>query len=393
MLARAAYTANFLFAASIGVVFVFLADLQDRYGLTNWEFGVLASIGFVAALLTQLAFSPLIDRGFVRAPAWASVALGSIGIVGFAFADGFLTLTVSRAMVGVGLGLFAATARKAILGLDMVGGGKKVGTLLSTGVGGFILGPVIGTALGRIAFGAPFIVLGIALAVVGAWAARLISEAPIAASPVEYGDIGALLRRPRVQAAITGQIVIWIAIGVFDSIFDRYLTDLGIGDFAIATVILIIGAPMLVLPRIAGDMAEQHGAARTVLPGLLLLVPALFFYGFVGGAVAVALLGMAHGSGEAFAAISGQMLVLEETGTERASVGSAILDTAGMITATIAAFLAPPIYGQWGATALFVGAGLLALALTAVTAQRLRAIKREPVDTITAPVAPATTFR
>lgn len=381
MLERVAYTTNFLFAASIGMVFVFLADLQDRYGLSNWEFGVLASIGFVAALVTQLGFSPYVDRGVIKPAVWTALVLGPLGVIGFAFADSFLTLTISRAMVGVGMGLFLATARKAILGLDLDGGGKKVGTLLSTSVGGFILGPVIGTALGQISFGTPFLVLGAALVIVGSWAARLISVAPVAATPVDYRDIGLLLTRPKVQAAICTQIAIFVGIGVFDAIFDRFLTDRGVGDFAIAAVILAIGSPMLILPRIAGEIAEKYGGARTVLPGLAVLVPAVLLYGFTGGAVTVALLGMLHGSGEAFAAISGQMLVLEETGTERASVGSAILETAGLSTATVAAFIAPLVYGEWGGTVLFLSTGLIALGLALGTAQRVQAAQREPADT------------
>lgn len=359
-------------AASIGVVFVFLADLQDRYGLSSWQFGVLASAGFIASLITQLGFSPVVDRGHIRPLVWIAVVCGVVGSLGFAFAESFLTLTITRAIAGIGMGLFAATARKALLGLDLQGGGKKVGTLLSTGVGGFILGPLIGAVLGEISFGAPFIFVGVALAIVGLPSARLIAQAEVAATPVEYGDLGMLIRRHRVQAAMMVQVIIFASIGVFDALFDRYLTDLGASTWQVSAVLLVMGGPMLFLPRFAGGLAERLGAARTVLPGLALVVPAMALYGTVGGALTMALVGLAHGIGESFAAISAQMLVLEETGTERAAIGDAILQTLGMVCATISAFLAPIVYETYGDNVLFSATGLLCLVMALGVLYRVR---------------------
>lgn len=378
MLARAAYATNFLMACSIGVVFVFLADLQDRYGLSNWQFGVLASAGFVAALVTQLGFSPLVDRGVIKPLVWLAVVCGSVGTASFAFAESFLTLTLARAMAGVGMGVFAATARKAILGLDMEGGGKKVGTLLSTGVGGFILGPVIGAIFGEISFGAPFLIIAVSTLFVGVFSARLIGSAPVAATRVDYRDIGRLLSSRRVQAGLMVQVIIFTAIGVFDAILDRYMTDLGASTAQVSMVLLVIGAPMLILPRIAGDLAERIGAARTVLPGIVLIVPAMFLYGTAGGALVMAAIGLFHGVGESFGAISGQMLVLEETGTERAAIGDAIMQTIGLVCATVSAFVAPLIYGRWNEDVLFTGSALVCLVMTLGVAERIRGLK--PVE-------------
>lgn len=380
MLARAAYATNFLLAASIGVVFVFLADLQDRYGLSNLQFGALASVGFVAALVTQLGFSPLVDRGVIRPLLWFAVLIGSAGTLAFAFVESFGALMLARAAAGVGMGVYSATARKALLGLDLEGGGKKVGTLLSTGVGGFIIGPVIGSVFGRISFGAPFIVISVVTLLVGVPAARLLGTAEVAATQVEYRDLPRLLRLRRVQAALMVQVVIFTGIGVFDAILDRYMTDLGATTGQVSIVLLVMGAPMLFLPRFAGELAERIGAARTVLPGLALVVPAILLYGTVGGALMMAVFGIAHGAGESFAAISGQMLVLEATGTERAAIGDALMQTVGLICATVAAFVAPVIYGKWNEDVLFGGAALLCLLMTLGVAERIRGLAPLPAS-------------
>ena len=87
MSVRWLYALNFLMATSIGLVFVFLADVQDRYGLADWQLGFVASMGFVAALVTQLLLAPALDRGHVRNLAWLAVVVGAAGTAGFAVAD------------------------------------------------------------------------------------------------------------------------------------------------------------------------------------------------------------------------------------------------------------------------------------------------------------------
>jgi len=81
------YTTQFLVTASMGVIFAYLADLQDRYGLSHLELGMVAAAGFVAGLLAQLLLSPLVDRGHHRLVAWISVTAAVFGAFGFVFAE------------------------------------------------------------------------------------------------------------------------------------------------------------------------------------------------------------------------------------------------------------------------------------------------------------------
>ncbi|MGI9595103.1 MAG: MFS transporter, partial [Acidimicrobiales bacterium] len=349
------YVTNFLLTSALGVVFVFLEDVQVDNGLADWEIGIVAGAGFGAALVAQLVFSPLADRGNTGPLAVVAMAAGILGPIGFAFGTNMAVLAVSRGLTGIGLGLFSLLARKALLGLDATGGGAKLGVLLSTAVAGFILGPVIGAVFEPLGFPAPFLAVSIALLFVGVPATLTILQAEIAASPVDYSDLGRLLRRPKVQAAMLVQVIVFGVIGVFDAIVDRFLTDLGASTGTIAITILFVGAPMLVLPRIAGNLAERRGGSSVMLPALLVLLPAVVGYGLAGSVVIVTVFGFMHGTGESFASISSQVLVLEVTGAERAAVGSALLDAAGLTAATVTAALAPTVYGAQGARTVFLG--------------------------------------
>lgn len=365
------YTTQFFLTCALGVVFVFLEDVQTKFGLADWEIGLIAGTGFGASFLAQIILSPLADRGLIVPLALVAIGSGVIGPIGFAFGTSVWVLAISRGLTGIGLGLFSLLARKALIGFDSTGGGAKLGILLSVAVAGFIAGPLIGAALEPVGFEAPFILVSVVLLVIGVPATIAILRSDIAAAPVNYSDLARLLARPKVQAAMMVQVIVFGFIGVFDATIDRFLTDLGASTNMVAVVIIFVGAPLLIFPRFAGNLAEAKGGATIMLPALIILVPAMLGYAFAGGIVAAIIFGVMHGSGESFSSISSQVLVLEVTGAERAAVGSALLDAAGLSTAAVAAFIAPLGYGAVGQT-MFVYTAVIGAVLGAIATLRVR---------------------
>ena len=384
MLSRVCYLFNFLTAVSVGLVFVFLADVQDRYGLADWELGFIASSGFVAALVTQLVMSPFADRGLIKPLVIFSVVTATAGTFLFAIGTSSWVLASSRGLVGVGGGLFTVLARKALLGMDTVNGGSKVGKLMSTGVGGFIAGPAIGALLGTISFEAPFVVIGIATIVVGIPAIKLVGSAPIATSQAQHGDIGRLIRRPRIQIALLVTFVVFGFVGIFDAVVYRYLTDLGASDAGTALVLIAIGAPLLVLPSKAGALAERIGGVRVAVPAVVVAIPSMFAFGMANSVLLLACFGVVKGVIESFEAMGSQMLILEVTGAERAAVGGAAIDAVGLTTGASSASLAPVIYGEFGPRWLLGGWSGCAVVALVLIAWRATAISEPPA---TVPVA------
>ncbi|WP_420443868.1 MFS transporter [Candidatus Poriferisodalis sp.] len=372
------YATQFFVSASLGVVFAYLADLQDRYDLTNLELGMIASVGFVAGLASQLLLSPLVDRGHHRLVVWVSVVSAVAGAFGFVFAESTWSLVTSRALAGVSFGLFGLVARKALIGLDISGSGSKVGGLLSFGVAGFISGPFIGAALSGISFEAPFLLTGTLMALVGPFAAILISKSPIAATAVDYSDLLNLLRRPRVQAAILVHVGIWGLVGMFDATVDRYLTDVGLSSTEFAIGLLVLGIPLMVLPPHAGALAERLGGGRVAVPALVLFAPAVVLYGWVGGLWTFIAIGVAEAITESYSEMGAQVLILEATGVEQAAMGTGVLEAIGLMMAAIAALLGPSLYGQFGSRWLFGVWGVVCLVLSGIVMLRLKAVKIPP---------------
>ncbi len=371
-----AYFTQFAVAAGLGVVFGYLADLQERYDLSDMSLGIIAASGFAAALFTQLAISPFVDRGFAGAIAAIAIASSAFGCFGFVFAEQTWTLAASRGLSGVGFGLYSIVARKALIGVDVTGGARKVGFLVSFGVAGFISGPAIASSLGTITFEMPFIVLGVVLVASGSLIATLIGRTPIATTHVDHSQIGELLRRPRVQAAIGGNVALWGFIGLFDSTVDRYLTDLGLSDLEIAVGLIAVGIPLVTLSPSAGALGERIGARKVFAPAYIALVPAIWIYGFVNGLAVFIVIGIIEAVIESYAAMSAQVLVLEATGAERVATGAAVLESVGFSAALVTALIGPVGYGALGQHKLFLFWAIGTAVPVAFALQRLRKVKQ-----------------
>jgi MFS family permease len=371
--AVALYAAMFLLATSAGVVFVLLSDFQDAYGLPTWGLGLIAAMGFLGALAVQLLLAPLADRGRARIVAVVALGAGTAGTLWLAVATELWQLAAARGLVGVGLGLFGVAARKAVIGEGGEGSGAKLGALLSASVAGFIAGPPIGAVLSGFGLAAPFVVLGVALALVAVPAQAAIGRARVATAVVRHRDLLALLRRPGIQAAVAAHMMLFGFIGVFDAVIDRYLTDLGAGNYLVAIGLLCMGLPLVVLPSRAGRWAESNGGAASLRAAIVVAVPAYAADGLWAVPAAVIVVGVIGATAEAVGFPSSQLVAVEETGASEAAIGQALLDTSGMISAGLSALVAPAIYGQLGARSLFIGYAVVAAGLGLITFQRLNA--------------------
>lgn len=345
----------FFMTAGNGMVSLFLADLQDRFGLTSGAVGVVAAMGFLAAVVGQVGLAPIVDRGHSGPVAAVAVVVGVAGSLSFGFGTAGWHFVVGRALAGVGLGLFGVAAHKALVGADGTGGGARLGMLLSAAVAGFISGPAIGAATGGVSFAAPFLVLAIGLVGAGVPAVRFVGRTPVAAAPVRVRELFRVARLPGVQAAVVGQMVVYGLIGLFNGTVDRYLTDLGVGTTAIALSLVIIGVPLLVLPRWTGTLAERRGGGAVIVPALVVAVPVTAMYGVITGAVTFVAVGVVHAAVESFVNMGAQLLVLETVGPSRAAVGSSVLALVSMSTAAVTAGLGPVVYARFGEAVLFGG--------------------------------------
>ena len=360
---RLVYLTYMLMIGSTGVTFVFLEDFESEFGLPAWGIGLIASLGFFTAVISSVAISPLGDRGYIKSLGFLGFAATIVGNLLFAFSSDLLTLSLSRALTGIGVGLFSIVGRKALIGEVTDDSGEKIGLFLSAAVAGFIAGPIFGSLLSE--FGGiptPYFVIAGLLALVAIPTMNWLSAAPIAVSQgAATGSMLSLLTVPGARAAVAAQVAVFFNIGVFDSTVDEYLTDLGVSNTGVGIIIGVIALPLLVVPKLAGQRVDHHPRPATImLTALALFVPIILAIGLFAGLVVFVSLAFVQTFVESTLFPAGARVVLNETGPEQSASGTGLLDASGSFAGGVSALIAPVLYdltdgplGPFGMSGIF----------------------------------------
>ncbi|MBT8240733.1 MAG: MFS transporter [Acidimicrobiia bacterium] len=358
---RLAYAYQFLLIASIGGVFVFLSDIRDAYGLPEWGIGLVASVGFLTTLPATFVVSPFADRGFTGPLIVGATGLAVAGNLLFGFGDTLWHFVVSRGLLGAAIAMGGIAVKKAVIGHEVDGAGQKLGALLSASVAGFILGPPLASQLERFGFATVFIVFAVATVALTLPLVSWAWNSPVATSRMSLSSLTRLIERPGLRGALLGYTMLFGAIGIFDSVIDIYLDDMGATNTQVGLILLIIGTPLVILPSPAGAFVERTNAKR-IFP--LAMVAAAFSvsgYGLFPTMIGFTVAGILHSSVEAVSFTSCQVLTVRETGASQAAAGQAMLEGAGAIVAGTTAFFGPVIFDLYGPRVLFPGYGVVIL--------------------------------
>lgn len=105
-----AYFLSYFFRATNAVI---STDLRCDLGLTSAELGLMTSLFYLTFAIAQLPLGSLLDRFGPRFVHPALMLLGAIGALVFAWAQDFLTLSVGRALLGIGFAAALMGALKA----------------------------------------------------------------------------------------------------------------------------------------------------------------------------------------------------------------------------------------------------------------------------------------
>lgn len=368
---RFVYVTYMLMVASAGVTFVFLEDFESEFGVPAWGIGLIAAIGFLTAVVASIGISPLGDRGYLRSMGVVGFVTTIAGNVAFGLSDELWSLALSRALVGIGTGLFSIVGRKALIGEVTDDSGEKVGMFISAAVAGFVAGPAIGSALSN--FGGiptPFFVLAGVLALVSVPTMMWLATVPISvAETASSGTMVGLLREPGVRAAVAAQVAVFFNIGVFDATVDEYLTDQGLSTNGVGVVILFVGMPLLFIPKFVGRYVDGiPRPAGIMLAALFLFVPIVITIGLWEGVVVFTTLAVMQTFLESTIFPSATRVVINETGAEHSASGTGLLDASGSLAAAVSSLIAPIAYdwadgplGSFGISGVFA-ACMLAIA-------------------------------
>ena len=373
--------ATFAIGFSNSVVFAVLADLQDRYGFGDAGLGAIAGTGFAVSLAAQLVIAPQADRGRAPQVLRGGLLLAVAGSIAFAFSSSLGAFVAARALVGASVGTFLPAARARAVLISPTGQGERLGRLAGVELAGFVAGPFVGGLLvDPLGIRATFLCFGaVALvALVGLSASGSASGTPAIPEGILAADTRPgwdLLRHRRILAGTLLAAAVFVPVGVFEALWDRFLTDLGASNGLIGLSFVMFGVPFVLFATPAGRLAERIGPVRCALGAALVLAPLIASYGMLQRPVVLVVLGSLEGTLQAVAAPAVQLIVARATPAGREAAAQGLAGAAQLAAATLTAVGSAPVYASAGAIWVFVGAGGLTI-LLATTAGIL--VRRTP---------------
>lgn len=363
--------------AGNGVVFGLIAEIQDAHGISTPQLGLISGSLFAASLLGVLGLAHFADKGHARTMLLSGLAIGSVSTAWFGMAEHLWEFIASRALSGIAVSLFISAGRSIVSRLDPVRAGENLGRLAGAEVTGFILGPAVGVGLYRVGnLSTPFFVLsGIAAAALVFFLFRFPQVDAIEDAPeLSYWQLTGLdlLGNRRVLAAALLALAVFLPVGAYDSMWSKYLSDLGASDVFVGTSLTLYGVPLVLLSGRGGRLVDRLGPITAGRRAIAAAIPIIVAYGLLDSYWLVAFTAIIEAVIQAVASPSAQAAMARACPPERIGAGQGLAGAVGLSGGGLLASVSPATYDRFGADVLFIGVavlvGLIALVAFALDA-------------------------
>jgi MFS family permease len=335
-------------ATSNSVIFAALSDLQDKYGFSSTGLGLIAGTGFLAGLIVNLFLAPLSDRGHAKRLIMLGMVLGATGSALLGFGESLGEFIFARAVLGSSFGLVFPSVRALLANVDVNRRGLLLGRLAGVELLGFVLGPLVG-GLMLDPFGLRNTFLFFAALNLLSLAAVVPRTFPSLPETRDSSRLSLeLLKLPEIQAAVLVFMALQAPVGIFDALWDRYLTDLGGGNTMVGISFALYTVPFILFSSFGGRLADRHEPLRLAMYSMILVVPAVTGYGLFSTIPPVILLNVVEGVVQALAYPAAAAAVAIAAPEGRASAAQGLAGAAGLLMAALIAFTSPIIYGYFG---------------------------------------------
>jgi len=203
-----------------GSVYALLAEIRTHFGFDDWEIGLIGGAGFAAGFLSQLLLARLSDRGHLRAMIGGGIAVALFGVAGMVVAERLWAFVAARMLLGLGAGCVGPAVRRVVVTRDLARAGEALGTLGVFELGGFLMGPMLASALdGLYGLRAPFVALAAVLIAVAPLA--LAADLPRVGAAKERHTLRGLIARRGVRASLLAGLAFYLTVGVFEERIGR----------------------------------------------------------------------------------------------------------------------------------------------------------------------------
>lgn len=343
----------FATASANSVVFASMSELQEQYKYADSALGLIAGTGFAMGLLVQLFVAPLADRGHGKKLIQVGLGLAAVGSVIFALGDSLTIFIVGRGIVGASIGLTFPAVRALAAHLDESRSAERLGAVAGMEIGGFVSGPLIGSLIiGPFGLDATFLLFG-ALAVMALF---IISPRgfPELVSTTESQRLSFdLLRIRSVRVALILTLAVTFPTGMFDALWDRFLDDLGGNNAMTGLTFAVYGLPFILFSARAGKLIDKRSPIAVVLWLVIPISLLTISYGLIKNPWVILGIGLFEGLAQAAVIPAALSAIAKAAPLGRASAAQGLSGAVNVFGQMVAAFIAPTIYGAYGAFTTF----------------------------------------
>jgi MFS family permease len=344
---------GFAVPVSNSMIFPALSDLQDKYDFNDAGLGLIAAAGFATSFVVQLFLAPRADKGHPKRFVLAALLLASLGSTLFAFGESLAMFIIARAVAGASLGTSGPAIRAIAANIDKSRAAERLGRLRGVELAGFTGGPLIGALLIE-PFGLRGAFLIFAVVALAAFAfviGRTIPELPTSDNSGRLSF--ELLRLKPVRAAVLASLTLFVPVGIYDALWDRYITDQGGNNFQVGLTFLLYTIPFIVLGAAGGRLADRRGPAKMTIVGLFATAPLVLVYGILRDPWLLVGFAIVEGVIGAVSIPAAQSLMAQVAPKGRAAAAQGLAGSGDLLTATLMSLISPTIYGAAGPLATF----------------------------------------
>jgi MFS family permease len=284
--------AMFTEAVGYGMVAPTLPFMARRAGAGEGGVGLLVGVYAAVGLVASVPMGALATRYGRRSLVILGLALLTAASIGFVFAPTYGWLVAARVLQGLGaLGVWVGAITMAADLSESQSMGRSLSWLTGTWSLGFIAGPALG-GLGSLQV--PFILYAALSAATLLLAIAGLPDVGRGEPRATFGGIVQILKRRAILASGAATFGLAFFYGTIEAFLPLFLAaEHGRGQ--VGLLFSIAGIPSVVLPVVAGRLADRHGDARLIVFGFLfaaaLCVAFLPLYGRLPHAVLFFLLG------------------------------------------------------------------------------------------------------
>jgi MFS family permease len=234
---------------------------------------------------------------------------------------------------------------------------ERLGALGGIELAGFVTGPVIGGLLvGPFGLRWPFIVFA-CLALVATAIVSTQHLPPLAHTSAAQRLAFGLLRERSVLVPILFLVALALPVGLYDSLWDRFLTDIGATDTLVGLSLAVYAIPFVLLSRAGGRLADRRGQVGIAFGAVLVVAPLTALYGAFTSPFLPITIGVVESCAQAGGSPAAQGLLARGAPVGRAGAAQGLAGACNQLVAAAVAMLATWGYGHLSAPVLFALAG------------------------------------